>query len=350
MKKLPKSVQFTNGRRAPAENSQSSRNWRWLSMGVALTSAALYVNHKKKRAEWENPPQGKFIHVNGVRLHYVERGSGTPLVLLHGSTAMAQDFCLSGLVELAAQNYRVIVFDRPGYGYSERPRNRLWGPQAQAELIHEALEQIGVSQAIVLGHSWGTLVAMALALDYPESVRSLVLASGYYYPTLRPEVPIAAQRLVPVIGDVMRYTTTPIMMRMMWPFLAKRIFHPNAVPPHFKNFPVWMAARPLQIRASAEEFTYAIPSVMSLRKRYKDLRVPLMILAGSEDRMTYVSKHSQRLHDELPESELRLIAGAGHMVHHVAPDQVMEAVDAAALKSEMPVMRKENAEQALFRA
>jgi pimeloyl-ACP methyl ester carboxylesterase len=350
MEKLRKNAQFTDGSRAPAEKSQSSRYWRWLSIGAGLASAAMYVNHKKKKAEWENPPQGKFIHVNGVRLHYVERGSGTPFVLLHGSIAMAQDFCLSRLVEIAAQHYRVIVFDRPGYGYSERPRHILWGPQAQAELIHDALEQIGVSRAIVLGHSWGTLVAMALALDHPESVRSLVLASGYYYPTLRPEVPIAAQRLVPVIGDVMRYTTTPIMMRMMWPLLEKRIFQPNPVPPHFKNFPVWMAARPLQIRASAEEFAFAIPAVMGLRKRYKELRVPLTILAGSEDRMTYVSEHSQRLHAELPESKLRLIAGAGHMVHHVAPEQVMEAVDAAAVKSEMPVMPKGNPEQAFSRA
>ncbi len=331
---------------SPQERKQSlfptswSGKQKWLSYGLALAAAAAYVNSKRRKTEWENPPQGRFIHVDGVRLHYIERGSGEPLVLLHGGITMAQDFCLSGLVEMAAAHYRVIVFDRPGYGYSERPRNKLWGPHDQAKLIHHALEQIGVAQPIVLGHSWGTLVALAMALDYPDSVRSLVLASGYYYPTLRPDALISAQRLIPVVGDVMRHTTTPIMTRMMWPLLLKRLFQPNDVPAHFKKFPAWMAARPLQIRASAEEFTYAVPSVMGLKKHYRQLRVPLVILAGSEDRICYVSKQSQRLHAELPDSELFLIPGAGHMVHHVAPEKVMDAINAAAQKSGMPLLQE----------
>lgn len=324
-----------NDQRGDARRAEKSRrNRKWLGTGLALSAAAVFVDFKKRQAEWKHPPQGRFIYVDGVRLHYVERGSGTPLVLLHGAFGMASDFCMSGLVELAAKHYRVIVFDRPGYGYSERPRKTFWGPKAQAKLIHDALEQLEVKQALVLGHSWGTLVALAMALDYPGSVRALVLASGYYYPSLRPDLPIAAQRLVPVLGDIMRHTTTPIMMRLLWPLFAKRMFQPNEVPRGFKDFPVWMAARPLQVRASAEEFTYAIPSVMGLRKRYRHLQQPLVIVAGSEDRMAYVSGHSERLHTELPGSELRLIPGVGHMVHHVAPDTLMEAIDAAMQKSE----------------
>lgn len=324
-----------------AREERSRRNRKWLSTGLALSAAALYVDFKKRQAEWKHPPQGRFMYVDGVRLHYIERGSGTPLVLLHGGFGMAADFCMSGLVELAAKHYRVIVFDRPGYGYSERPRKVFWGPKTQAKLIHEALEKLGVKQALVMGHSWGTLVALSMALDYPEFVRGLVLASGYYYPSLRPDVPIAVQRLVPVLGDIMRHTTTPIMMRLMWPLLAKRMFQPNEVPQGFRDFPVWMAARPLQIRASAEEFTYAIPSVMAMRKRYRQLKQPVVIIAGSEDRMTYVSRHSERLHGELPGSELRLIPGAGHMLHHVAPEKLVEAVDAAMHRSESFSMREQ---------
>ena len=81
---------------------------------------------------------------------------------------MIQDFESSGLIDLAAQNYRVIVFDRPGFGYSDRPRNVVWTPTAQAELINGALHRLGVSHAIVLGHSWGASVAVALALKYPN--------------------------------------------------------------------------------------------------------------------------------------------------------------------------------------
>ena len=147
--------------------------------------SALLNRHLAKKAERDNPPAGRFLEVNGVRLHYVERGAGDPLVLLHGNGSMIQDFESSGLIDLAAKNYRVIVFDRPGFGHSDRPRNVVWTPDAQAELIKRALEQIGVSNAIVLGHSWGASVAVALALKYPDLVRGLVLASGYYYPTVQ---------------------------------------------------------------------------------------------------------------------------------------------------------------------
>jgi alpha-beta hydrolase superfamily lysophospholipase len=146
----------------------------------ALAAIALVNRHLAKKAEHDNPPSGRFLEVNGVRLHYVERGSGEPLVLLHGNGSMIEDF---GLIDLASKNHRVIVFDRPGFGHSDRPRNVIWTPDAQAELIKGALERLGVAQAIVLGHSWGASVAVALGLKYPGFIRGLVLASGYYYPT-----------------------------------------------------------------------------------------------------------------------------------------------------------------------
>src|SRR3979490_239306 len=172
----------------------------------ALAISALVNRHLAKNAENDNPPAGQFLEVNGVRLHYVERGSGAPLVLLHGNGSMIQDFESSGLIDLAAKNYRVIVFDRPGFGHSDRPRNVVWTPAAQAELINNALHRLGVSRAIVLGHSWGASVAVALALKHPELVRGLVLASGYYYPTARGDVVALSSPAVPLAGDVIGHT------------------------------------------------------------------------------------------------------------------------------------------------
>ena len=98
----------------------------------ALVVSALVNRHFTNKAERDNPPTGRFVEVDGVRLHYVERGSGEPLVLLHGNGSMIQDFETSGLVDMAAKSYRVIVFDRPGYGHSERPRSTIWTAEAQA--------------------------------------------------------------------------------------------------------------------------------------------------------------------------------------------------------------------------
>ena len=224
----------------------------------ALAATALLNHYLAKKAERDNPAAGRFLHVNGVRLHYIERGSGEPLVLLHGNGSMIEDFESSGLIDLAAKNYRVIVFDRPGFGHSDRPRNVVWTPDAQAELINQALRRLGVSNAIVLGHSWGASVAVSLALKYPEMVRGLVLASGYYYPTARPDVVAMGAPALPLVGDILSHTLSPLISRAIWPLMMAKIFGPRSVPGKFGAFPKEMALRPSQIRASAAELALMI--------------------------------------------------------------------------------------------
>ena len=111
-----------------------------------------------------------------------ERGTGRPLVLLHGDGNMIQDFEIGWTDRYGGQELRVIVFDRPGFGRTSRPRNVIWSPEAQADLFMEALVRLNVQQAVVLGHSWGASIAIALAIRHRAFVPTLVLASGYYFP------------------------------------------------------------------------------------------------------------------------------------------------------------------------
>jgi len=292
----------------------------------ALAAMALVNRHLAKKAERENPATGGFLDVDGVRLHYVERGSGEPLVLLHGNGSMIEDFESSGLIDLAARNYRVIVFDRPGFGHSSRPRNVVWTPDAQAELIKHALERLDVSNAIVLGHSWGASVAVAMALKYPDLVRGLVLASGYYYPTARPDVIAMAAPALPVIGDILGHTLSPLISRAIWPMMMAKIFGPRSVPEKFGAFPKEMALRPSQIRASAAESALMIPDAFGLRNRYAELKMPVVIIAGEQDRLVDIGTQSARLHSDIPQSRFHRVAGNGHMIQQTATDRVMSAI------------------------
>src|SRR5689334_3420635 len=141
-------------------------------------------------ARWRTPPIGSFLEVDGVRLHYITRGDSDapPLVMFHGNGTLLEDLTISGLVETAARKYRVICFDRPGFGHSSRPRTVIWTPQRQAELFCAALTKLGIKRTLVLGHSWGTLVALAMAAREAERVKALILVSGYYFPSWRLDV------------------------------------------------------------------------------------------------------------------------------------------------------------------
>ena len=293
----------------------------------ALAVSALLNRHLAKRAELDNPPAGRFLEVNGVKLHYVERGSGQPLVLLHGNGSMIQDFESSGLVDLAAKTYRVVIFDRPGFGHSDRPRNVVWTPDAQADLIKRALERLEISQAIVLGHSWGASVAVALGLKFPDLVRGLVLASGYYYPTVRPDVVALSGPAIPVVGDIAANTISPMISRLMWPVMVEKIFGPRSVPKKFEDFPKEMALRPSQIRASAAESALIIPDAVHFRNRYSELKMTVVIIAGEQDRLIDIDKQSARLHSDVSHSTFHRVPGTGHMVHQTATVEVMSAID-----------------------
>jgi pimeloyl-ACP methyl ester carboxylesterase len=304
--------------------------------GLGLAASFFYVRAKTKQAEAENPPQGHFVTADGVRLHYIERGEGPVLVLLHGNGVFADDFDHSGLLDRAAQHYRVIAFDRPGFGYSERPRSKVWTPQAQAKLLRHALQELGVDSAIVLGHSWGTLVALSMALEAPDFVRGLVLLSGYYYPSLRADV-LTSGPAVPLIGDLMRYTVSPLVARMMWRPIAKRAFAPLDVDARFRALPVWMMLRPKQLRASAAETAMMIPSAAALAKRYPEMKVPAIIMSGTQDLIVDCGHNAERLSERLPDSELQLQPGVGHMTHYAHPEQVMAAIESIATRVGQPM-------------
>lgn len=301
-----------------------------LAVGAAVLGAlALYVTARARRAEEEHPPDGRFITVGGVRLRYRDVGEGDAVVLIHGNGSLIEELEVSGLVDRLARNHRVILFDRPGFGYSERPRSRLWTAQAQAHLLNGALERLQVRRALVYGHSLGAQVAVELALLAPERVSALALASGYYYPTARPDVPLFAPLAVPVLGDAMLHTITPVLTERLLPRLYGKLFAPAPIPDSFRrHFPHGLVLRPSHLRATSEDTAFLIPNANHGQHHYAELRMPVTILTGDGDEVVFMHKHAQRLHGHVPQSRLVVVPGAGHMIHHTALDEVVEAVEA----------------------
>jgi pimeloyl-ACP methyl ester carboxylesterase len=305
----------------------------WIALAAVAAGAAtaLYWRKRTRSAERDHPPLGHFLEIDGVRLHYIERGRGEQaILLLHGNGSMVQDFLASGVMDRLAARHRVIAFDRPGFGHSTRPKGRLWGPAAQADLLLQAVDRLGLHRPVVVGHSWGTLVALAMGLRRPQALRSLVLISGYYRPTLRLDVPLLAPPGIPILGAPLRWTISPALGRLMFPLMMKRIFAPGPGAQRFaRHFPRELALRPAQIRASAAETGLMIPAAIAYRRRHRALQVPTLVVAGSGDRLVSSSHQSVGLAARLPRASLHLIPGTGHMVHHQAPGKVAALIDLA---------------------
>jgi len=299
--------------------------------GAVIGALAVYWDRRAKQAERDNPPIGRFVRTRYGPLHFVERGSGEPtIVLLHGNGTMIQDFLASGLVDRLARSNRVVLFDRPGFGHSPRRRGRIWTPRRHARVLESAFTELGLRRPVVVGHSWSTLVALAFGLERPRMIRSLVLLSGYYNPSFRADVLFLAPPGLPIIGPLLRWSVSPLLSRIILPAVLRLVFAPRRVSQSFlAAFPRELALRPSQLAASAGATGLMIPSAALLRRRYHRLAVPAFVVAGTGDRIVNPLRQSARFARQIGQNRLYLIPGCGHMIHYQEPDTVAEIIERA---------------------
>lgn len=277
------------------------------------------------------PPTGPLLSVAGATVHAHVQGSGPDLVLLHGASGNSRDFTFD-LVGRLARDYRVIALDRPGLGWSDDLANDgAVDPANQARVLRAAARRLGVTDPIVLGHSYGAAVALAWALEAPEATHGLVLVSGATMPWpggLGLWYRLTASR----IGAA---TLVPLVAAYADPGRAEalvgRIFAPQQVPPGYvDHVGVELALRPAQITANARQVNGLKPYLQKMSDRYASLSLPVELVHGTADRIVPISVHSEPLAKLLPDARLTRLEGVGHMPHHTNPEAIIAAIDRVA--------------------
>ncbi len=287
--------------------------------GVGLAGWSAYVARK---AEEMVPPDGRFADVPGARLHYVDMGpedAAMPaIVMVHGLMGQMRNFSHS-LAERMAKDHRVILVDRPGWGHST-----LTGPRpgiiAQAAMIAALIEQLGLERPLLVGHSMGGAVSLALALDRPELVRGLALIA-----------PLA--QVVDKVPAVFAGLLAPAPLRPAIAWLvavpaglakgrktAEAIFAPDPVPADFATRGGGaLAVRPKSYMAGSFELEHAPADMAKLVPRYGEIRMPVAILYGRQDAVLDPELNGARTAAEIPGATLELVDG-GHMLPVTHPE------------------------------
>lgn len=311
-----------------------------LRWGVGFLIAAFaalfgYSANYQSRLETRYPPVGQFVTVEGVRLHYLEAGSGQPVVLLHGAGANLHDWIASLFDDLAA-HHRVIAFDRPGHGYSGRIPENGYDPRVQARLIHAALNKMGLQRPILVGHSWSGALVLAYALEYGTDLKGVVVISGVSHPWEGDHVPgsyrIAA---LPVIGELFRGTLVPAMGELRLPGAVKSAFAPN--PPtedYAEKSSLRLLFRSRAFLFNARDVIHLKSAVTEMSGRYGAIRVPMIIFAGMDDSWVPTKNHAQALNRVVRDSELVTLNGVGHMPHHIRPLLIVDAIGRLARRAD----------------
>jgi pimeloyl-ACP methyl ester carboxylesterase len=306
-----------------------------LALAAALVLAgALASSGIARRAEAAHPPTGRLVAVEGGRLHVIDAApvdgpaAGT-VVLLHGASGNSADMMLT-LGTALASRYRVLAFDRPGQGWSDRPGGRAdASPARQAALIRQALQALGVSQAIVVGHSWSGALALTLALDHADVTQGLVLLGAVTHPWpggIAWHYTVASQPwLAPLFTEVLSAPVGSLLL----PSAVKAVFTPQDAPADYAaRTGAALLLRPASFRANAEDVEGLLAYVTALAPRYAEIRVPTTIMHGDQDKVVWLEIHARALKRQIPGAKLIVLEGAGHMPHHNQAARVIEEIDA----------------------
>ncbi|AOZ09903.1 alpha/beta fold hydrolase [Cupriavidus malaysiensis] len=303
---------------------------------VLGASLAWFTGRIARRIEQGMPPTGRFVDVPGARLHVVERGQGPAILLVHGLSGQLGNFAY-GMIEPLARDFRVIAVDRPGSGYSTRQPGTGADLPTQAAALAALIDRLGLERPLVVGHSLGGAIALALALGHPGRVGGLALLAPLTHP---PEsVPAVFKALAterPWLRRLIAWTLAVPMSIARREQVMSIVFGPDPVPEDFATRGGGLLAlRPSHFIAASEDLVAAGHSLPPQVPAYAGLRLPLSILYGREDRILDPAHNGEALAAKVPGARLVLVPG-GHMLPITAVDTSVRFVREAATQLHRP--------------
>ena len=313
---------------------------------AALAGTAVLTDRKSgfqgAAAEREFPPTGQFIEVNGRKVHAVVAGEGPDVVLIHGAGGNTREFTFN-FIDRLTDRYRVIVFDRPGFGYTDRLSDDYDGaftttaesPADQADMLQAAARQLGADRPIVLGHSYGGSVALAWGLNHPENAAGVVNIAGPSHPwpgELRAYYTVNGSALG---GALLSPVIAAFASQNRIKTAISGVFAPQDVPEgYIEHIGAALTLRLPSFRANARQVNSLRPHIVEMAPRYaSEFKMPLEIVHGDKDETVPLDIHSVPLKAAVPHANLTVLDGIGHMPHHANPDSIEAAIDRIAAQA-----------------
>ncbi|MBO0862304.1 MAG: alpha/beta hydrolase [Chloracidobacterium sp.] len=267
-----------------------------------------------------------YIEIEETKIHVVQGGTGQQtVVMIHGNAGDVQDFEY-GVAELLSKSSRVIGFDRPGHGKSARPGGKAASVEDQSRMLHEALQNLGVKSAILLGHSWGASLALCYAQRYPAETAGLVLLAPAAFPDTDPNPLLRAVVKTPLIGELTLMFAKTLMGGARLRHELERAFYPQPAPENYLKIATstWLGRK--QLRAYLEDEWSLNNSLRGMSGHYSELRMPVVIVTGDRDQIVSPKENAYRLKEAIPQARLLELKGAGHEIPLTNPDDVYSAL------------------------
>ncbi|MEO1043050.1 MAG: alpha/beta hydrolase [Pseudomonadota bacterium] len=274
-------------------------------------------------------PAGDLITTDEGLVHVIKRGrpgEKLPVVMVHGTFTNGLDMDIDLARELATERL-VLSPDRPGHGFSDRPRDG-FRMDVQVAAMREAVRAKGAERYVVVGQSYGAATALVWALAYPEDVAGIVLVAPVSHPWPGGLRWYAEAGNHPYYGWFFRRSFIALFCRYgLRRAVERSLAGAKAVSYYFDRVQSQLAFRAQEFKWNAEDLCRLYEQLVPLSKRYHEIDVPAEVVAGTHDLTVLLPVHGRKLQAEIPDCGLDIIDGGGHALHHTHPDRVLAAID-----------------------
>jgi pimeloyl-ACP methyl ester carboxylesterase len=275
------------------------------ALGLTIWRSPLWVASKFTQAQlYRAGIRGYSMTIDGQKLHYIEGGSGDPVVLVHGLGGAAQVDWAELIPHLVRNGHHVYAMDLFGFGESAKPRDRSYSIAEQAKLVETFLDATHLDRVALAGDSMGGWIAAMVALDQPQRISRLMLfdSAGLSF-HLGFDPALFTPRTAGQVDGLMAILTP----------------HPPPIPDFVKQDLIrhvkrngWVVERALASMETGADL---------LDQRFPSLKMPLLIVWGKEDVLTPLTV-GEAMHQAAPQSVLEIYDGCGHIANQMCADRI----------------------------
>jgi pimeloyl-ACP methyl ester carboxylesterase len=309
-----------------------------LIVAVIVAGLVWFAANTARKVEAAVPPCGQFVEIDGQRLHYIDtKGTSQAIVMIHGLGGTLWNYTYA-LVDQLSGEFRVIAVDRPGSGYSVRPEEAPAKLGAQADTLAKFMRALGLKQPLLVGHSLGGALSLAIALNHPDCAGALALIAPLTH--AQDDVPEPFRGLVvysPTLRKIIAWTLAIPMAIRRAPEMLKIVFGPDAVP---ADYPTrgggLLGLRPKSFYNTSSDLVAVNDDLPGMMTRYGGLTIPLAMLFAKGDRILDYRTQGEAMKQKCPALDLVLLDEHGHMLPVTAPDRTADVIRRLAARLQLP--------------
>jgi haloalkane dehalogenase len=268
------------------------------------------------------PFESQFAEIDGARLHYVDEGSGPPLLLLHGNPTWS--FLYREIIRGLSDRFRCVAVDHPGFGLSRAPDGYGFTPAEHARVLEQLVVELDLGDVTMMVQDWGGPIGFAVATRHPDRFRAFVIGNTWAWPKSDPGTQIFSRLMGGPMGAYLILRRNFFIEKILPGNVKRRQLSDAEMGAYRGPFPTPESRRPLHVLP--REILASRPFLADIESKLGQLADRRALLVWPTKDIAFREPERRRWEEVFPDHRTVILDGAGHYIQEDAPAEIVAAI------------------------